>query len=562
MGTRGYRAYRYKYRYYRLYTHYNSYPDGDGQRFASLIPRDAATREVWIKHIIRGLEAGQAWRRRNNIADKTKHLTQKHEDGPGVTIFQDEEPKFEDIMDGNEWLKGIPWIEWTYVIDLDCRAFTVNSMVHFNLDNMPLCPGFDDYFTQEDEGLLIPQKYLTTVSYWPCVTSDLPASPDEYCALKPALVGLEAWGVSSWSSLSVAQRLSVQLIETLISDYGEVLTMSELPSEHSKILLILWQLVCAAAPSHVLCPTRAAPQSENITAALAHSHLRAGHLDLRNKAAIPHRLSAEDFVLSYYWFRGCLITFCTWLHKEQHARVEIGRMAKQLRKNNREHGVGIIISAFEVVAVSVNGSKVCHSPVLDFHNGKGDVRDGLLLLMHLLSPTLAVRKVPWARASTTRRSTSSALPEEIIQQILCFTDEDTYYFVLPIVSRLIRSICLGRPRVGNFVLTAANADGTYRALSVVGLAAEKHVELVRISDKLDAGLPYTFQHYQVGGGTHSTSIVDEPDPETEGCLWAFPDELSWGTALKGEYRAMRVQVVEGKWDMVEVDMASGEVPSR
>ncbi|KAG9079948.1 hypothetical protein FS749_008176 [Ceratobasidium sp. UAMH 11750] len=172
----------------------------------------------------------------------------------------------------------------------------------------------------------------------------------------------------------------------------------------------------------------------------------------------------------------------------------------------RANEVGILISSYQVVAVAIDSSEVRRSPVMDFHNVKGDVRDGLLLLIHLLAPAATVHKIPWRATPVVPYSTSSALPEEVIQNILRFADDDTYHFVLPLASRFVRLLCLVRPRIGRFILTRANNDGTYQVLSTQESRAEICAKLARKGKKVDPGFLHVFQHHQVGVGAHSETF--------------------------------------------------------
>ncbi|KAG9098028.1 hypothetical protein FRC06_006902 [Ceratobasidium sp. 370] len=562
MGTRGYRAYRYKNKYYRLYNHWDSYPTGRGVWFANLIPRDAAQREAWVQHVIQGLEAGEAWRHENGIDDYTEHETKpSNKDDP----FHDGEPVFSQIIHHNYWITGDLWIEWTYVFDLDCRAFTVNGLVHFNLDNMPQNPGFEDYFDDDRtlKSLLpIPEQYLTAVSYWPALDCDVDVILNEYTSLQPRILSLEDWGAPTWNSLSNAQHFSAKLVKTIVSDYKQILAVPDLAEKQPKIILICWQVACAAATSHVLCPAQSTSLPD-ITLYMTVAH---GHLDYEDedtKRVVRHRMNAGSYARVYCWFRGCLIRFSLRLDEDTLLRHEVNGMVKRLRKNGRSGGIGVAMSSNQLVAVSVDQSQVRQSPLLDFHDAKGNVGDGLLLLLHLLSPATTVNKTPWASVPTAPHcSPSSIMPGEVIRHVLRFTDFDTYHFILPLVSRLIRSICLARPRFGNLVLVATNPDESYQVLPSNGPTAEMHVKLVR-TQTLDPTLLGTFQHHKAAtcnAEVGAKTIVEKPDQYSRP---QDPLEVLWYKMVRCNGQPpMRVQVVEGVWNMVEVDGVDGEVGDR
>ena len=48
MGTRGLRVYRYRKRYYALYNHWDSYPEGLGDKIVAEIPADKSEYQAWL----------------------------------------------------------------------------------------------------------------------------------------------------------------------------------------------------------------------------------------------------------------------------------------------------------------------------------------------------------------------------------------------------------------------------------------------------------------------------------------------------------------------------------
>ncbi|KAG9098027.1 hypothetical protein FRC06_006901 [Ceratobasidium sp. 370] len=533
MDTHGRFAVRYRNKYYRRCATRDGHPEGLGREFASQIPRDATSREEYVK------------------ADQLRHHEELANRPAGNRDFY-----APDIIENTVWITGGSRnIRWTYLIDLDYLAFSVNGMVHFKLDNMPHDPTFDQYFGTGDCGeilyLPVPEEYLTTVSYWPDPTFDVQEASSAYDKLEPLIVNPDGWGAPSWDSLTVSQHLSVELVKTIVSDHRKTLAMAELMSEFGRVLLIGWQVACAAAPSHVLCPAEVAPSSQEARRAIVANAQRSGQPRI-----LPYQINVKhvhDFPRSYCWFRGCLVKFCLRLDEDAWLKLEVTQMVEQLRKNGRVSGVGILISSFQLVAVAVDGSEVRRSPVMEFHNAKGDIRDGLLLLVHLLAPAATVHKISWRRGSpTVPRSISPILPEEVIQNILRFTDDDTYHFLLPLVSRLVRSMCLSRPRIGNFMLTRANTDGTYRVLSTQGPGAELRARLARKDKKVDPEFLHVFQHHQAGVGAQS-EVFDRRMKARWKSRRYESTAMSWGSLMKGkDIPTMRVQVVDGVWGMIGV----------
>ncbi|KAG8707692.1 hypothetical protein FRC08_000341 [Ceratobasidium sp. 394] len=532
MGTVGYTAVRYKNKYYRQRRNADGYPEGLGREFAWQIPRSAAKMEAWIAYM-----KEEQLRRHKELADGPE------DDGDLCSP---------EVVEDTAWITGQrDCVHWSYIIDLDYRAFSVRGKVHFKLDNMPRHPSFYRYFDECTEIVHpIPEEYLTTVSYWPDPTFNVQEALDAYNQLAPLTVDLEAWGAPTWDSLTVSQHLSVELVKKIVSDYKKTLAIADLMSEFGKVLLICWQVACAAAPSHVLCPAEITPLSEEARLAVL------GRTEWSERPSVaPCQIGVSIFRLSrpYCWFRGCLVKFCLRLDEDVWFKFEVIQMVKQLRKNGRDSGMGILISSLQLVAVAIDGSEIRCSPVMEFHNAKGDVRDGLLLLVHLLGSAATVNKCPWKNAPPLQCNTSSILPEEVIQHVLRFTDDDMYHFVLPLVSRLVRSLCLARPRVGNFVLTRVNSDGTYQVLSTRESGAEACARLVRTNKRVDPDFLGVFQHHQVGIGGRSDVFEKWIEERRKRDPWAASD-FSWGTLIRGKgMPMMRVPVVGGVWDMVGVD---------
>ncbi|KAG8701263.1 hypothetical protein FRC08_004192 [Ceratobasidium sp. 394] len=421
---------------------------------------------------------------------------------------------------------------------------------------MPQDPGFEHYFVDAHSPrslLPVPGQYLTTVSYWQALDHDVDAILNEYTSLQPRILSLEDWGAPTWNSLSTSQRFSAELVKTIVSDYKDILGAPDLMSEQPKILLICWQVACAAATSHILCPVQSASLPETtLYMTVAHGHLDYKDEDI--KRVVPYRMSATHYSRVYCWFRGCLIKFSLRLDEDTLLHHEVENMVKQLRRNGRSEGIGIMMSSNQLVAVAVDESGIRQSPLLDFHDAGGNVGEGLLLLLHLLSPAMTVNKTPWVSAPTVPDcGFSPTLPEELIRHILRFTDFDTYHFTLPLVSRLIRSMCLARPRFGDLVLTAANPDESYQVLPSNGPTAEMRVKLVRVQT-LDPTLLGTFQYHKAATSDAEVdvkSIEEEPDEDS---MPRDPPRVSWNKMVRGEgFPQIRVQVVEGAWDMVKVN---------
>ncbi|KAG8711119.1 hypothetical protein FRC11_003567 [Ceratobasidium sp. 423] len=138
-------------------------------------------------------------------------------------------------------------------------------------------------------------------------------------------------------------------------------------------------------------------------------------------------------------------------------------MVQKMRHDGHAECVGIILSSQrEMIVVAVEDGldstrRVRHTPVLDIRptpNKPGGVSDGLLLLVHLLSPILTVPELPWCAPRSCQSAyiwSRTTLPVELLQHIVHYADTSTYLSLCR-VSRLVRSVCLANPRVGEYTL--------------------------------------------------------------------------------------------------------------
>ncbi|QRV73634.1 transmembrane protein [Ceratobasidium sp. AG-Ba] len=121
----------------------------------------------------------------------------------------------------------------------------------------------------------------------------------------------------------------------------------------------------------------------------------------------------------YCRFRDCLFEFCMRLDDDLHLKSKVVQMVNQSCKDGQTTRIGVAISRNQLVTVAADETGVRHSPALKFHDNRGGVQDGLLLLVYLLSPAMTVHKTPWTKALTTSFHGSSAiLPEDVIRHIL------------------------------------------------------------------------------------------------------------------------------------------------
>ncbi|KDN43382.1 hypothetical protein RSAG8_06166, partial [Rhizoctonia solani AG-8 WAC10335] len=506
-----------------------------------------------------------------------------------------------DVCTDSNWTLTDSHFEWTYVIDLDNRVFTVNGAIHFKFDSLPPLRakgskfGFVDYFEDMSEPLPeIPAEYLTSIDIWPKFKFEaekdqqeysalqprfkFEAEKDqqEYSALQPTITTLPEWNAPTWNTLSVSQHLSVSLIKTLVYDYSDELSLCYYSSMWPKLGVLCWDVANAAATSHLLCPPEdASPQSDTIyildTAYTSNSSLPSPH------SATHYYLQHKGTMGRFCWFRGCLITFCPRLDDPAYMTHKIVQMVQRLRKNDRTQGVGIIMSGWHVVSVTVDGSDVRHSPVLELHDGK-EPKDGALLLMHLLSPTFTRSKAPWLTPlSPTPYNTRPVLPDDVLHQIIHFVDFDTY-LRLPLVSCYFRSIYLAHPRIGSHTLLshegvspnsapifrvrrASSTDSKLATLKRVKSSIPDHKRALPLwqyyfkhydhKPIMEPGLVGMFQCHQAGTGPFDAVPTGEIKTSIARASlkgMSFPDIID-----PNKYHNMRFQVLDGVWRMMEED---------
>ncbi|KAG8734964.1 hypothetical protein FRC10_011155 [Ceratobasidium sp. 414] len=577
-GTSGYIAYLYAGRYYATSIYRNAFPDSLGDWFAAKIPRDKAEREAWVKNLIEQIGQEVAWRHKHEIAED-EELEADYEidatEGKEFVAFHKGRPLlFREIIDGAKG-KLLPGQkgdeEWTYVIDLDSRAFTINALMHFHLDRMP--PGtlnsqFWRYFAPDDQDrscimtfahpLWAPIEHIGTVDRWPPPDFDVSQAHEKYTRLAPVLLSDEQWCVPTRRGLTVAQRFSASLVRAVLMDNAEAFSNADL-GERRLFGVRCWQLLSAAAPCHLKLPTRTEddPRYSYSLPQLTQ--------DTPWNCLTPHfdnssRLDHETFDHRYYWFRGCLIVFCPRLDAIQYVEHETVQMVENLRKYGRTTGIGIVFSGRRILAVAVDGDTVRCSRPMRFHDRAMRLEVGLGLAMHLLSPELAVNKFQYlGKPSPNLIATASRarLPKELIQQIVFQLDHDTFQGIHT-VSRLFRELYLRYPRIGDHFLLAHVAGRGYRTLdTTTGNTAILYIQR-SLFEWWDKDLTCSFQHIHRGphnldrGPREGFGVLRGHGSEHEVRL--SRDSESW----KGDgWPQIRLQAVRGTWNFV----SKGEVRS-
>ena len=150
MGTRGFKAWRFRKRYYFQYNHHDSNPQCLGQWIVATIPRNPERYRTWLEE---QRKTAAAWE-----AEWNDYLTID----PGSEV---KEIATEMMAENHPtWFAPLNdlFIEWIYILDLDREIFSVNNGAHFKLDQVPhidwigaLADG-----CRGDKIQLLPKKYV------------------------------------------------------------------------------------------------------------------------------------------------------------------------------------------------------------------------------------------------------------------------------------------------------------------------------------------------------------------------------------------------------------------
>ena len=114
------------------------------------------------------------------------------------------------------------FIEWTYIIDLDRMAFSVDNGAHFALDNIPRGPASKDWI--QCVGLDCVKKRCmppwTPLEFIADMHPSIPIPDDDLIAYNTLEGYVQSIEPSEWtSSLSTAQKLAIQVGECVISGF-------------------------------------------------------------------------------------------------------------------------------------------------------------------------------------------------------------------------------------------------------------------------------------------------------------------------------------------------------
>ncbi|CAE6424790.1 unnamed protein product [Rhizoctonia solani] len=239
-----------------------------GRYLAGRIPRDDTKREEWVRQTIASIENELLWRTQRGIPttetvyselEYTRRSWKSFTDiAPDHPVDDRRQIAFEQIIPDYdlEWLyPRFMARTWTYVIDLEDRAFTVHGILHFSFDRMPphIAQSLVQPLTSTTYFKMTPQAemmYSTFVQRWP----PLFKQPSEdctnaYASMLPIITTLDEWGTRAWDDLNAAEALSVHLVATILLDQSTQIRNPDIIGDRRMFAYCQWQLLTAAAPS-------------------------------------------------------------------------------------------------------------------------------------------------------------------------------------------------------------------------------------------------------------------------------------------------------------------------
>ncbi|KAG9119713.1 hypothetical protein FRC07_005121 [Ceratobasidium sp. 392] len=199
-----------------------------------------------------------------------------------------------------------------------------------------------------------------------------------------------------------------------------------------------------------------------------------------------------------FWaLRGCLIVLCPQLNEPEHVRAEVVTTVAAPKQSPTGKSVAVVYSGKHVIAVAVDGTVVRHTPPLLVHDLKLNIQIGALLLVHLLDAQIGNKtfQALSRRFKSTFRGLSGTFPEEILIEIIHYSDHDTW-LQLSRVSYFTRSICLMYPRINDSVLLRTVEGGYLIRHQTTGYQQLAHLR--RTEWNVHKHLNSTFHIRQVG----------------------------------------------------------------
>ncbi|KAH8112903.1 hypothetical protein DFH11DRAFT_390183 [Phellopilus nigrolimitatus] len=462
MGTRGLVVYRHKGTYYVLYSHSDSYAQYLGMQLVSQIPTDKTAFEAWLE-VARNFFEGEA------------RKFKKYEDGRPKG--GDSDTELNEEMYAKYYSKPSRRppsdYEWTYTLDLDLLAFSINDGVHFRLNNIPR--GEDGkkwiyYLTSDGYGKRClrpdtPRKYVVTLVSDVSPTADGLAHYETF-ASDVNHIREDAWlAPENMQVLTTGRSVASIIVRGLIMEnYCDLSEACRYPpySDHFQAMATL--LVCAAAPG-----------STSLTGEARHREIiYSGYL---KKVRFYFRRTESVF----FRFRGCIILLTDKLESREHLRANVGLAVSHARETGVKSCTVLILSILyvAVAVISVSGPELRVSqsdiyPVLAaYGNDEEQFSKGLGILTYYLRPhcmedtsksdppfpprkTLFPFELPVSNARKNTYVQDPSLPYDILIHIMSLVDSKTYD-TFQFVSKVLRREWAAHPRILDYTIAGVAA---------------------------------------------------------------------------------------------------------
>ncbi|KAG8704102.1 hypothetical protein FRC08_002446 [Ceratobasidium sp. 394] len=479
------------------------------------------------------------------------------------------------IKENNCLIPGAGLFEASYVLDFDNEVFTVHGTIHFSLHHLPLdawqayvghSRSAPNYLVRSCLKSDTPLECIGTVSRWSKLLLDTSRPDDGYEYLRAIETQASDWGVPGWDELPVSQTLCTKLVQAILIDHADIFTNPDVAGQRSMHNLCCWQVVSASAPSLLVClPMKGDKLSDS-------DELVFQLGDEWPEEAKPHRFQGniemqkdfEGYETEWHYdrmkemkqdnwdhvnwaLRGCLITFCPRLDAPEFVKSEVVAMVAALKRSPSGKTVGIVYSGKHVVAVSIDGDMVRHTPALLVHDITLNIQDGALLLVHLLTAQLGNKTFESLSQThdTTHRASSGVFPGEILTEIIHYSDYQTYLRFFH-VSHYTRAVCLSYPRINESILLRAVDGGFMVRNRIAGIHHTGHMRRVdwRVHKQLDSSFHIRQAGAYTSDGAKSEFVVPMPDQRLYRCFTE-----SRRRENMTEIVALRVIVVWGRWVM-------------
>ncbi|TDL29936.1 hypothetical protein BD410DRAFT_47006 [Rickenella mellea] len=436
MGTRGLFAYRHRKKYYIKYNHWDSYPSGLGADLVDQIPTDKKSFKAWLESKRDFFDEEEERLRDEDFGDDRERGI----DGFGgyYEVPSDSPPK-NDLF-----------IEWTYTIDLDDNAFTIDMEISFPLDNIPRgqhgchwisCIGHD---ASGDRCLRI-----TTPHEFAAIPSRLAPepSPQDLAMYGKIESNLKLLPQSEWLSqpLSLSQEFALDAAAEVVKLHYFWFYLSQtFQPNRAKFHMLALGLLSIAADGLTFTPRKKYNSEDK----------REGLVHFASWAKETCNRPRNEFM----WLRGVLVYLTSHLDVEDNRKASVGSVVSAIQELKLDYCVAVLFSINHIVVVKVVDGVVYESEVIELLAALPDPNWKERLITGL-KPLIHVFRLPQFTdiAEMEPDASVSQFPTEILLQVLESTDNETYDQFSKL-SKTWRGICKKYLRLGPYTIIGRDND--------------------------------------------------------------------------------------------------------